>query len=86
LLFLVAGLSVWGHVAILVRSLRCDTTPEIDHFEPDCEYRTYPQLPPSDTNASVLYSSRVTFQPHLFYGGPPSNTTDEMWQRISPRK
>ncbi|KFY38694.1 hypothetical protein V495_06419 [Pseudogymnoascus sp. VKM F-4514 (FW-929)] len=67
LLFLVAGLSVWAHVSILVRSLRCDTAPEVDHFEPD-----------------LLYSSRVTFQPHLFYGGPPSNTTDEMWQRLSP--
>lgn len=36
-LFLIAGLSVWAHVIILLRSFRCDTTPETDHFEPDCE-------------------------------------------------
>ncbi|OBT89650.1 hypothetical protein VE02_01798 [Pseudogymnoascus sp. 03VT05] len=67
LLFLIAGLSIWAHVVILLRSFRCDTTPETNHFVPD--------LP---------YSSRVTFQPHHFYGGPPSNITDEIWQRLSP--
>lgn len=40
LLFLVAGLSVWAHVSILVRSLRCNTAPEVDHFEPDRKYST----------------------------------------------
>jgi len=38
LLILIAGLSVWGHVVVLLRSFRCDTTPETDHFEPDCEF------------------------------------------------
>ncbi|KFY34750.1 hypothetical protein V494_06504 [Pseudogymnoascus sp. VKM F-4513 (FW-928)] len=66
-LFLIAGLSVWAHVVMLVRSFRCDTAPETDYFGPN-----------------LLYSSRVTFQPHLFYGGPPSNITDEIWQRLSP--
>src|SRR5947207_6583163 len=31
-----------------------------------------------------MYSSRVTFQPHKYYGGPPTNATNEMWQRLSP--
>ncbi|KAL1627245.1 hypothetical protein SLS56_006484 [Neofusicoccum ribis] len=66
-LLFIGGLSVWGHVLVLLKSLRCDTTPETDHFEPD-----------------LLYSSRVTFQPHSYYGGAPSNATDEMWQRLSP--
>jgi len=34
----VGGLSVWGHVVVLLKSLRCETTPETDHFEPDCKY------------------------------------------------
>ncbi|ELR06047.1 hypothetical protein VC83_08128 [Pseudogymnoascus destructans] len=67
LLFLIAGLSIWTHVIILVGRFRCDSTPATDHFGPD--------LP---------YSSRVTFQPHKFYGGLPSNATDEIWQRLSP--
>ncbi|EKG22581.1 hypothetical protein MPH_00049 [Macrophomina phaseolina MS6] len=67
LLFFVGGISVWGHVLVLLKSLRCDTQPETDHFEPD-----------------LLYSSRVTFQPHSYMGGAPSNATDEMWQRLSP--
>lgn len=44
LLFLIAGLSVWAHVVILLGSLRGDTTPETDHFVPDCEYITYPRF------------------------------------------
>lgn len=32
----------------------------------------------------LLYSSRVTFQPHYYYGGPPTNDTNEMWRRLSP--
>lgn len=32
----------------------------------------------------MLYDTKVTFQPHWYYGGPPSNHTDEMWQRLSP--
>lgn len=44
LLFLIAGLSVWAHVVILLGSFRCDTTPETNHFEPGCEYITSPQL------------------------------------------
>ncbi|KFZ07268.1 hypothetical protein V501_06611 [Pseudogymnoascus sp. VKM F-4519 (FW-2642)] len=67
LLFLIAGLSVWANVIILLGGYRCYTTPGTDHFVPD-----------------LLYSNRVTFQPHKFYGGPPSNATDEMWERISP--
>lgn len=43
LLFLIAGLSVWAHVIILVRSFRCDTAPETDHFEPDCEHIAHQQ-------------------------------------------
>lgn len=86
LLFLIAGLSVWANVIILLGGFRCYTTPGTDHFVPDCEYIRYSQFLSSWTNASVLYSNRVTFQPHKFYGGPPSNATDEMWERISPRK
>ncbi|KAB2570614.1 uncharacterized protein LTHEOB_2736 [Lasiodiplodia theobromae] len=66
-LLFVGGLSVWGHVIVLLKSLRCDTKPEVDHFEPD-----------------LLYNSAVTFQPHAYMGGAPSNATDEMWQRLSP--
>jgi hypothetical protein len=33
----IGGLSIWVHVLLLLKSLRCDTTPEIDHFEPDCK-------------------------------------------------
>ncbi|KAL0630883.1 hypothetical protein Q9L58_010269 [Maublancomyces gigas] len=66
-LLFISGISVWGHVVILLRSFRCDTTPLEDKFEPD-----------------LLFSSRVTFQPHAFYGGPPTNATDEMWQRLQP--
>ncbi|EMF12706.1 uncharacterized protein SEPMUDRAFT_44288 [Sphaerulina musiva SO2202] len=32
----------------------------------------------------LLYNSKVTFQPHWYMGGPPSNKTDEMWERLSP--
>ncbi|EAW12363.1 oxidase ustYa family protein [Aspergillus clavatus NRRL 1] len=32
----------------------------------------------------LRYDSRVTFQPHSYFGGPPSNETNEMWQRLSP--
>ncbi|KAH7021010.1 uncharacterized protein B0I36DRAFT_434935 [Microdochium trichocladiopsis] len=32
----------------------------------------------------LLYDTRVTFQPHNYYGGAPDNHTDEMWQRLSP--
>lgn len=34
----------------------------------------------------MQYTSRVTFQPHSYYGGPPSNKTDEIWKRLSPRE
>ena len=36
-ILLIGGLSIWGHVLVLLKSLRCDTTPETDHFEPDCK-------------------------------------------------
>ncbi|GME33977.1 hypothetical protein F5Y19DRAFT_445823 [Neofusicoccum parvum] len=32
----------------------------------------------------LVYDTKITFQPHAYMGGPPSNETDEMWQRISP--
>ncbi|CAI7656875.1 unnamed protein product [Penicillium discolor] len=32
----------------------------------------------------LQYTSRVTFQPHSYFGGPPSNKTDEIWKRLSP--
>lgn len=37
-MLLVGGLSVWGHVVILLRDFHCDTVPEGDKFEPDCKY------------------------------------------------
>lgn len=36
-ILLIGGLSIWGHVLVLLKSLRCDTAPETDHFEPDCK-------------------------------------------------
>lgn len=87
-LLFISGISVWGHVVILLRSFRCDTTPLEDKFEPDCKCRVSEMALFASTNTSwiVLFSSRVTFQPHAFYGGPPTNATDEMWQRLQPRK
>lgn len=86
-LLFISGISVWGHVVILLRSFRCDTTPLVDKFEPDCNYHADIFIRIwTDIFWIVLFSSRVTFQPHAFYGGPPSNATDEMWQRLQPRK
>lgn len=35
-LLFIAGISVWGHVVLLLRSFHCDTAPVGDKFEPDC--------------------------------------------------
>jgi len=32
----------------------------------------------------LRFSSRVTFQPHHYYGGPPTNATNEMWRMLEP--
>ncbi|RAO68378.1 uncharacterized protein BHQ10_004390 [Talaromyces amestolkiae] len=32
----------------------------------------------------LRFSSRVTFQPHHFYGGPPTDETNEMWRMLEP--
>jgi len=66
-LLLIAGVSVWAHVVVLLRNFHCDIAPKEDRFEPD-----------------LLFSRRLTFQPHKYYGGKPSNTTNEMWRRLIP--
>ncbi|KAI5815372.1 hypothetical protein BZA77DRAFT_316437 [Pyronema omphalodes] len=66
-LLLLAGITVWLHVILLVKNTHCETNPEEEKFEPD-----------------LRYSRRVIFQMHKFYGGPPSNATNEMWERLMP--
>lgn len=86
-LILITGVSVWAHVLLLLKSFHCDTAPKTDRFEPDRKHcRCTSCRGEIRLTAAVLYSSRVTFQPHYYYGGPPTNDTNEMWRRLSPRK
>jgi hypothetical protein len=50
-LLLLTGISVWLHVILLVKNMHCETTPEEEKFEPDC------QLLPI-----VIYLLILTFQ------------------------
>jgi len=61
--------------------------PSGDKFEPDCRLIFHITDRFSEANDfEVQYSSKVTFQPHAYFGGRPSNKTDEMWERLMPRE
>lgn len=86
-LLLIATISFWAHILLLLKGFHCNTTVRKDHFEPDRKINeeSHPAIALVLTFI-FLVSSRVTFQPHFYYGGPPTNDTDEMRRRLSPRK
>lgn len=78
----VTSLALWFRVYHIMEHFACDPNSKPFEFEPDCKLQ--PSLTESNVNEAVRYDSRVTFQPHHFYGGSPSNETDEIWRRLSP--
>lgn len=80
------GACAWAYVLVKPKVMHCKPANE---FEPDRKNMTIENLASFNTDQisrKVQFTSRVTFQPHHYYGGPPSNETNEMWRRLSPRK